>query len=238
MIKLATGLMATLAALVLGLMISSANTAHMTVENEYTQSLADIAMLDRYLVQYGDEAAASRALLRHAIVRKFQATWPNEDFGPPEPADGGNVSAVESMEHELLRLSPATETQKWLLSQALQDTTSIGHVRWLLINQETSAKLPTPFLIILVSWSTAIFVSFGLFARPNVTVLSHCSSSALAVSGAIFLIIEFDDPFVGLIQISSAPAHALLDRSWANDAQRRLLDLGPTCRGRGRRVDA
>ena len=210
-IKLATGLMATLAALVLGLMISSANTTHITVENEYTQSLADVAMLDRYLAQYGAETQAPRALLRQALVRKFQSVWPTEDFGPQEPADKGGVSAVETIEHELLQLSPTSDAQKWLLSQALQATNNLGQVRWLLINQQAGATLPAPFLFVLVSWTAAIFVSFGLFARPNITVIVALFISALAVSGAIFLIIELDSPFAGLIQVSSAPAHAMIN---------------------------
>lgn len=210
-IKLATGLMATLAALVLGLLISSANTAHITVENEYTQSMADVAVLDRDLEEYGAGAQPARALLRRALVRKFQSIWPAEDFGQREPAVGDDLTPVESMQRMLLQLSPANDAQKWLLSQALLSTNNLGHVRWLLINQEAASTLPTPFLIVLVSWTTAIFISFGLFARPNATVFVSLFVSALAVSGAIFLIIELGDPFVGIVQVSSAPAHAMLN---------------------------
>jgi hypothetical protein len=78
------------------------------------------------------------------------------------------------------------------------------------MNQEVGNNLPTPILIILVAWSTAIFISFGLFVKPNPTVITALFISALAVSGAIFLILELNSPFTGLIQISSAPAHAVL----------------------------
>jgi hypothetical protein len=36
--------------------------------------------------------------------------------------------------------------------------------------------------------------------------------AALSVSGAIFLILELDHPFAGLIQISSEPMHNALSR--------------------------
>ena len=203
--------MATLVALVLGLMISSANTARIAVQTAYATGLANAAMLDLHLAEYGTETQQARALLRHALLRKLQATWPTEDFGPQEPANGSGIGAIESMERELLRLSPANDAQKWLLSQALQATSNLGQIRWVLANQEAGFTVPVPFLIVLVCWSTAIFTSFGLLAKINITVLVTLFISALAVSVAIFLILDLGNPFAGLMQVSSAPAHALLD---------------------------
>jgi len=67
-----------------------------------------------------------------------------------------------------------------------------------------------PLLVVLVLWLTVIFVSFGLFAPSNATVISSLFVSALSVSGAIFLILEMYGPYAGLIQISSAPLRAAL----------------------------
>ncbi len=210
-IKLATGLMATLVALVLGLLISSANIARIAVQSAYTTGLANVAMLDRHLAEYGAETQPARALLRHALTRRFQAMWPSEDFGPQEPANVGSMSAIASMEHELLKLSPANDTQKWLLSQALQATNNLEQVRWVLMNQEPGFTLPIPFLTVLVFWSSAIFISFGVLAKPNITVLVSLFISALAVSCAVFLILDLSNPFAGLMQISSASAHVMLN---------------------------
>jgi hypothetical protein len=210
-IKLATGLMATLAALVLGLLISSANAERTTVQNAYVTGLTNVATLDRHLAEYGTETQQARALLRHALLRRFQAIWPSEDFGPQEPANGGDINAIGSMEHELLKLSPASDSQKWLLPQALQATNNLEQVRWSLMSRGAGFTLPVPFLIVLVCWSTAIFISFGLLARPNITVLVSLLMAALAVSAAIFLILDLSNPFAGLMQVSSAPAHAMLN---------------------------
>jgi hypothetical protein len=60
-------------------------------------------------------------------------------------------------------------------------------------------------LIILVSWLVVIFLGFSVLAPPNATVILALMISALAVSGAIFLILELDQPFGGLIRISSEP---------------------------------
>jgi hypothetical protein len=50
-----------------------------------------------------------------------------------------------------------------------------------------------------------LFGSFGLFSRPNATIIATLLVCALSVSGAIFLILEMDHPFSGMMQISSGP---------------------------------
>src|SRR5215469_13170789 len=105
-IKLVTGLMGTLAALVLSLLISSANSSHIAVKNEFQQSLADIVLLDRYLADYGRETAEIRAQIRHVVARRLQAVWPSENFGAPEPGGADIEMAVEGIEKQILALSP------------------------------------------------------------------------------------------------------------------------------------
>ena len=80
----------------------------------------------------------------------------------------------------------------------------IAQSRWLLFSQKGSS-VPTPFLVVMVAWLTLILASFGLFAPPNATAFITLLVCALAVSSAIFLILELDRPFDGIIQISSAP---------------------------------
>jgi hypothetical protein len=150
-IKLATGLMATLAALVLSLLISSANTSHNTIEGEYRSVLATIELLDRYLADYGPEAVQARGLLRHAVIRGFQVTWPQEDFGPPEPPTAGGRAGVEALQGSLLHLSPTTDVQKWLQSQTLQLLGGLAQVRLLLNDQEIGVAVPTPLLVVLIA---------------------------------------------------------------------------------------
>jgi hypothetical protein len=102
------------------------------------------------------------------------------------------------------KLSPQNEVQRSLQAQALKMSIDLGQTRWLLFEQRGSS-IPTPFLVLLVFWVTIIFLSFGLFAPPNATVITCLFLCALSVSGAIFMILELDRSFGGLIQISSAP---------------------------------
>ena len=67
-----------------------------------------------------------------------------------------------------------------------------------------------PFLLVLVFWLSMIFASFGLFAPVNPTVIALLFVCAISVAGAIFLVLELDQPFAGLIRISDEPMRRAL----------------------------
>ena len=209
-IKLATGLMATLVALVLSLLISSANNVRSTVEAEYTQSLASIVLLDRNLADFGPETKDIRHLLREVVIRRFSAIWPDEQFGLTTAIDQSADNSVEAIEALVLQLKPADAAQTWYHNQALQTLAALAQSSWTVQNQAASNTLPMPMLVVLVAWTAIIFVSFGLFAEPNHTVYATLFLCALATAVAVFMILELSSPFAGLIQISSGPAHATI----------------------------
>jgi hypothetical protein len=101
-------------------------------------------------------------------------------------------------------LGPRTEAQHVLQSQAESIMINFGQARLLLFAQSGSS-ISTPFLVVVVFWLTVLFVSFGLFAPGNATALATLFVSAISVAAALFLILELDRPFSGVIQISSAP---------------------------------
>jgi hypothetical protein len=210
-IKLATGLMATLAALVLSLLISSANTARSTVVRVVDQTGASAGLLDRYLAAYGQNTQEARELLRHIVVRRAQVRWPAEDFGPLAPPIPSNRNEWVEVAQRVLKLVPQDDAQRWLRNQALQLANELAVTQGLAISQLLGNDLPMPLLIVLIVWTTAIFISFGIFVRMNSTVIVALSISALAVAAAIFLILELNNPFTGLIDVSSASSHALLE---------------------------
>ena len=116
----------------------------------------------------------------------------------------------ESILDEIEALSPKDDKQRSLGAQALNLAVSIGRVRWLMYEQ-SNASFSRPLLVVMVSWLILVFVSFGLFAPRNVTATASLFAAALAVSGAIFLVLEMYTPFTGLIQISSAPLRSALE---------------------------
>jgi len=209
-IKLATGLVATLVALVLSLLISSANSVRVTVENEYKAALADVIQLDRYLAAYGPQSADARQHLRDAFAQIMGHRWPNDDFGVHDRALTGDRNQLVDVDRRILALTPVDVEQKWFQSQALQLASALSQIHRLAISQETSATPPWAVLAVVMACSAFIFAGFGLFVPPNTTVVISFAIAALAVATAIFLIVDLGDPFTGFLNISSGPARATL----------------------------
>jgi formate hydrogenlyase subunit 4 len=78
--------------------------------------------------------------------------------------------------------------------------------------ESEQALLPMPLLVVVTSWLVTIFISFGIFAPPNPTVVLTLIICALAVSAAIFIIMEMYSPFSGVLRISSAPVRDALNQ--------------------------
>jgi hypothetical protein len=114
------------------------------------------------------------------------------------------ANGMELVQGKLSELTPQNDAQRQALAQAQQIVSDLSQTRWLLIEQEQN-QLPLPLLLILVFWLTLLFVSFGLFAPPNATVLTVLFVGTCAVSVAIFLVLELNRPLEGFIQISNAP---------------------------------
>jgi hypothetical protein len=201
-IKLGMGLTATMSALVLALLIASAKSSYDAQKNELTQLSANVILLDRMLAHYGPETRTARDLLHGYAALMVDQLWPtnSSNYAQSEPTSALGQSFYDSVEE----LSPQNEPQRSLKGQLEKMSIDLAQTRWLLFEQGGSS-IPMPFLVLLVFWVTIIFLSFGLFAPPNATVIATLFLCALSVSGAIFLILELDRPFGGVIQIPSAP---------------------------------
>jgi hypothetical protein len=204
-------MIATLAALVVGLLIASAKGSFDAKDGELKSTAAHLIMLDRTMAEYGPETREARDLLRQLIAMKIRQVWPDERTGNFDPGAISRGSGVEAIQLRLLALAPQNDAQRWLKSTALEISRNIAEARWLVVEQAGSS-IQWPFLTILVFWLAAIFASFGLFAPYNGSVITVLFISALSVAGSIYLIVEMDQPYGGLIRISSAPMHAVLDQ--------------------------
>lgn len=204
-VRLGMGLVATTVALVLGLLISSAKSFYDNRNAEVAQLAADTVLIDRILVHYGPETQDSRAVLHSSMAEMLNRSSSNSSMGRLD----ANTHAQEALYDKLQALTPGSESQKLLRTEALGLALEIGHTRWLMFEQRNT-PLPTPLLMMLIFWLTTLFVSFGLFVRPNATVVISLGISALALTGAIFLIAEMYQPYKGLIRVSDAPVRAAL----------------------------
>jgi hypothetical protein len=169
-VKMATGLIGTLAALVLGLFIASAKSSFDQKTNQVRQMTATIILLDDLLAQYGPEATPVRNLLRQSIQPLANRIWHEEEVPTGKLVHFESTAQSLAFETELERLSPNNDTQRSLQSRAIQAFTEGAQIRLLLFAQMGNS-IPVPFLIILVFWLSAIFVSFTLFAQTNLVVM-------------------------------------------------------------------
>ena len=198
-VKLAMGLVATMAALLLSLLVSSAKDSYDTVRNEVIQMASNLAFLDRILVLYGSETQAIRAAFGVEMEKAIPAIW-STAHGDAEldmKKGDGIFMAIQS-------LAPTNDIQRALKEQAVGQTLELGKLRTLLRTQSTSS-VSLPLLVVVVCWLVIIFFSFSVFAPPNRTATLSLIVSSIAVAGAMFLILEMDRPFNGLIKISEAP---------------------------------
>lgn len=205
LVRLGMGLVGTMTALVLGLLVASAKSSFDTQRNGMAQLSANIIMLDRLLAHYGTESKDAREMLRASVADMLQNTWPEEhsESGPTQ-----KMTRTEGKYEELLdriqELAPKNETQRAYQAQALKLATDTAQARWMLFAQKDSS-IPTAFLVVLFCWITLLMASFSLFAPPNTVVLLTLLVCALAASSAVFLFMELDEPYGGMIQIPSAP---------------------------------
>lgn len=211
-IKIGMGLVVTLSAMVLGLLVASAKSSYNTKADEIDESAARIILLDQSLRVYGEETRPIREMLRKVVASKVALKWV-EDENEGEVAEGGAATNrnIDDAQRMIGGLAPATDVQRMAKAQALEIFSNLAHTRWLLVTQKGSS-IPLPFLVVLVFWFGAIFGSLSLLAPRNGTVYAVIIVCALSVSSAIFLIMELDTPFDGLLQISDAPLQSAINQ--------------------------
>jgi hypothetical protein len=201
-VRLTMGLVATMTALVLGLLVASAKGVYDNQKAGVTAMAAKAIVLDRLLSTYSADTAEIRAGLRSVIEASLVRMWPQEEASPlspsPDASRGGAIyEAIEKLSSE----EDVASLSKWKILDAAVD---LSQTQWLVYEQANSS-VSTVLLVVVVFWLMILFLSFSLFAPRNATVVAAMIVAALSVSTSLFLVMEFDGPFNGLIRISSAP---------------------------------
>ena len=208
-IRLGMGLVATMTALLLGLVTAAAKSSYDSQDLAVRNAAAGILQLDRLLARYGPETQPTRALLQKVIEDRVETTWPAS--GPPNVRPGGRVGkpAAEAVEDQILALVPATDQQRWMKTEALKLTEEVLRARWRVLGS-VAGLVPRMFVGVVIFWLSMTFGSFGLSAPRNATVMTVFTIAAMSVAAAVFLILELDGPFEGILHISSEPFRNVL----------------------------
>ena len=201
-VRLGVGMLSVLASLVLGLLIATAKGANDSADTAMRSYAAELILLDETFRDYGDAAAAPRAVLHRFTRTLLHDYWPEVAQGAADPVKTDRL--LEQVREATRALAPVDAGQTWLRDQALGINVGLLRQRWLLIERAEPAVRPV-VVMILVSWIAFIFASFGLDAPRNATVIVSFAFCALAIGGAMFLVLELDSPLAGLMKISSWP---------------------------------
>lgn len=208
-VKLAMGLVATMTALLLGLLVSSAKGTYDTQRTEVILMASKVAFLDRALTTYGPEAAGVRADFRTSVGEAFRRMWPAEAGAQagltPDTHAGDRIYAG------IQGLAPRDDAQRGWKAQAATMAGDLAQLRTLLMAQAVPS-IPRPLLIMVGCWLLIIFLGFSLLAPPNLTTALALTAAAVSVAGAVFLITELDQPFSGVIRISGVPVRNVMQQ--------------------------
>jgi hypothetical protein len=197
-VRLGAGLTATIAALVLGLLIAAAKGSFDTQTSQVRQITANLILLDNILAQYGPETRVIRGQIRTTIDPFADGLWREKKAGTTRPVETN--AAAERVYLEIHKLSPHDDLQRLVKTRAVQISNDLAQVRFLLF-----VLIAKPFLAVLALWLMIIFASFSLFSPLNGTVFTCLFLFALSAASAIFLIMELSRSFTGLMMISSVP---------------------------------
>ena len=208
-VTVSVAVVGTLAALVLGLLISTSNASFSLKQQGITQASADLIQLDRVLRRYGPEAVSLRTTLRQYAAARLQNVFPDDPNRHVDLTNGASASELEDIQDGVLLLTASGERQSWLRAQALQLTNALLATRWQVAEEDTN-HTPAILQMLVLFWFVVIFASFGLFAPRNLTVVAMIFLCALAVGSAIRMTAELQTPFDGLIRVSSAPLRQAL----------------------------
>ena len=201
-VRLTTGLIATMAALVLGMLVSSAKSYYDARKNDVAEISSEVVTIDQTLARFGPETREIRVGFRQLVRAGIDNTWPGESSRASElrPRKEGEV-----LLDQLELLTPKNDVQTAIKMQSISMLLAFRKAQWRMFLQSEQNVVPLPLLVVVVSWLAIIFASFGLFASPNSTIVVVFALGAIAVSSAILIILEMYKPFGGILRIPPTP---------------------------------
>jgi hypothetical protein len=211
MIGAVVGLLTLLTALVTGLLIWTAYGVYSSQNLAIQNFAARVLQEDLALADYGPEASPGRVRIREGLKRTLDQIW-----GPHGDADfvsRNYRAAIDNMrtgQTYLDSLHPSTESQKQALAAANQAHAAIGQIRLQMALSLTN-PISYPLLTIVAGWAVFLFFGFGLLSRSSPMAFAALAVGAVAVSSAVYLIVDLSDPYSGVFQASSAPIERVMN---------------------------
>ena len=210
-IKLGAGLIATMAALILGLLVSSSKGTYDRVNILVNEAAANTISLNQTLKSYGPEADPLRQTLLERVTTIRNEIWPENNKVATKSADalrkGSTILGMVKLIADLKSDDPGALQMK---NNAIAIATELNKQRWQ-ITIESTSKLPLTLIVIPIFWITFLTFVYGLFAPRNPTVMMVLFCCSLSIAGAIYLICEMSMPLDGTIKVPSQPFQTVIE---------------------------
>ena len=196
-VKLATGVVASMTAIVLGLLVASAKSGFDAHAADARALVVNIMLLDRSMRGYEPPLNAERQGLAHFVADLRDKLW-NENS---TLTDEQIMSQLDRIRDKFSRLDPQSAHDKSLNDRilSLTDKATLSASE-LLLQEPVSVRIQ--MIVILDTWLAVTFFAFALFAPLNLVSAISLATGAGAVALALFMIIELNAPFQGFIVVS------------------------------------
>jgi hypothetical protein len=208
-VRLAIGLVGTMTGLVLGMLVSSSKTYYDGQKNVVAQMSSQIILLNGLLLDYGPEAKPIRREAHEFAQDAVDRIWPKKESGFFQLRPKNNGDKVRA---DLELLVPKDEKQAAMKARIASEIRDLKSTYWLMFLESEQTSISMPLLVVVTAWLVAIFISFGIFAPKNPTVMVTLIVCAIAVSAAIFIIMEMYSPFNGVLRISPVAVRDALEQ--------------------------
>lgn len=206
-VRLVANIFVVMTSLVFGLLINSAKNTFESVDANYHSYATSLIIFDRTLKSYGSETQDVQArlivYLEHAIANTFsgdQALLHKKSAA---------VQYLDDIGVALAAITPSDRYHETMMSDIRQQYHSIIEQRWKIVEQSEGA-IPGLIIGMLVAWMTLIFAAFGYRAPRNPMVVGMLTVSALLLAASVYLVLDLDIPFSGVIQVSDLPLERAL----------------------------
>ena len=200
-VRLFASFFVVMTSLVISLMLNQARNTLESADKGVHAYAVQLILFDRAMRHYGvDETAeARRALLAYTqqAARRMGQSDPAISSATAESLLRDTIEAVR-------KLRPADTEHVKIQEELERRYSAIYEMRWSLVEQ-SEGTVPTALLVMVTLWLILIFASYGFRAPKNSFVAASFLVSSLLIAGAIYLILDMDVPFQGLIQVSPAP---------------------------------
>jgi hypothetical protein len=210
MIRTASGLLGTVVALTIGLLVGSAKSTFDQANEGVIAFSTRVIQLDQALRRFGPVAEPLRGELRESMQLGRELLWYSQEPVDRRLKEAQRMRRFNDVLKQIEALPVESPGQELTRKEAAVLGGEVGRSVWQVL-EKSEQQLPPPLIAMLIVWLGLLFFSFGLLAPANRTALGALVLSSLAMAGALFMLLEMNQPFDGFIEVSPGPLETMLD---------------------------